>query len=163
MLFLDGGSARLSRRRLASGSARARSVAPFENSPLTQPRPPATHLSKQTASTRRTMPPDPRTARRRERTRSQPRLLENTLVSDDDAGDASSVCASHRRGTRVVVARSGRARASYWIDSPRPLLRLVGLCPFGTRTARRPQTKRTLLDNRDASPARARARAKSIS
>ena len=101
------------------------------------------------------------TARRRERTRSQPKLLEITLVSDDDACDASSAGVSRWRGTRVVVARSGLARASYWIDSPRPLLRLVGLCPFGARTARRPQRRPGLLDNRDASPARARA--KSIS
>lgn len=34
----------------------------------------STRLSEKTASNKRTMPPDPRTARRRERTRSQPRF-----------------------------------------------------------------------------------------
>ena len=104
---------------------------------------------------------DARRPRRRERTRSQPRLVEIKLGRNDDAGDASSACVSRWRGTRVIVAWSGRARASYWIDSPRPFLRLVGLCPFGARTARRPQRRPGPARHRDASPARARA--KSIS
>ena len=66
--------------------------------------------------------------------RSQPKLLEITLVSDDDACDASSVCASHRRGTRLVVARSGRASLECY--PPRASLDYVPLAhelPAGIR------------------------------
>ena len=60
----------------------------------------------------------------------------------------------------VPDARRPAQRASDESDfTRRNPPRLVGLCPFGARTARRPQRDDpALLDNRDASPARARAR-----
>ena len=150
MLFLDGGSARLSRRRLASGSARAWSVAPFENSPLTQPRPPATHFSKQTASTRRTMGPDARrpacasglVASRGSRSNSDSTMMRARPLPCASRAAPGHVCLS--RGPDAREPRTGFTRASPPKDQ------------WNTSIWRANGPKRNqrdaLLDHRDASP-----------